>query len=221
MSKLIDLTGQKLGYLTVLNRIRSPTSKRTLWLCKCDCGNETCVEGGNLRSGHTQSCGHCEKYIAVDEKTTKCLLRNGDSFIFDTADLPIVLAHKWSIEDSGYVQTMVHGKHIRLHTQLFPVPVGKVVDHINGDRSDDRRCNLRIASTAENIRNQKLNPRNTTGYKGVSYDRKRKKYSASITFNFKNKFLGYYDNPIDAALAYDRAASLYFGEFARLNFDKR
>lgn len=218
MSKLIDLTGQRLGKLTVLQRAKEASAKRTYWLCKCDCGNETLVEGGNLRSGHTKSCGHCEKYIAADANTTICLLGNGDTFIFDTEDLPVVQSHKWSIENSGYVHSTVSGKHIRLHQQIMKAPDGMVIDHINGDKKDNRKCNLRIASNMENCRNRGLCTRNTTGFKGVSYDSRRKRYSASIMVNYKNKFLGYYDSPQEAALAYDKAASSYFGEFAKLNY---
>ena len=54
--QLIDLTGRKFGRLLVLKR-ENPINKRTLWLCKCDCGKEVVVESYNLRKGHTQSCG--------------------------------------------------------------------------------------------------------------------------------------------------------------------
>lgn len=201
----------------MVRRIRQPNDKRTYWLCECDCGNETLVEGGNLRSGHTKTCGHCEKYEMVDHNTIKCILRNGDSFVFDAEDFPVVKSHKWSVENSGYIHTTVNGKHTRLHNQLLDVPKGMVVDHINGDRRDNRKINLRVASNMENCRNQKLSSRNTSGYKGVSYDSRRKKYAAYIMVNYHNFFLGYYDNPKEAALAYDKAASFYFGEFARLN----
>lgn len=147
-----------------------------------------------------------------------CLLANGDSFLFDAEDFPIVQAHKWSIENSGYVHTTVNGKHIRLHKQIMDIPDGMVIDHINGDKTDNRKSNLRIASNMENCRNQRLCSRNTTGYKGVSFDKRRKQYSAAITVDYKNIFLGYYESPQEAALAYDKAASFYFGEFARPNF---
>ena len=92
------------------------------------------------------------------------------------------------------------------------------MDHINGNRNDNRRSNLRICSAKENTRNQKLRSNNTTGYKGVSYDQRRKKYIASITVDYKSKFLGYFSDPIEAALKYDQAAILLFGEYARPNF---
>ena len=58
--RLIDLTGQRFGRLTVLHRDK-PKNKRTIWLCKCDCGNEVAVEAYNLKTSHTQSCGCLQK----------------------------------------------------------------------------------------------------------------------------------------------------------------
>ena len=189
-----------------------------MWLCKCSCGNTTVAEGGNLRSGHTTSCGHCEKYDYLNPETMICILPNKDTFIFDTSDFDFISQHKWSIENSGYVHTTIKGEHIRLHKYLLGYD--GFIDHQNGDRSDNRRSNLRICTNAENVRNQRLSVRNTSGYKGVCFDKRREKFEASITVNFKKKFLGYYDSPVEAAHAYDRAAFLLHGEFARPNFGK-
>lgn len=60
MSRFIDLTGQRFGKLTVLNRVGD---KGSVWHCKCDCGRETTVLGGNLREGKSTSCGHCPNTV--------------------------------------------------------------------------------------------------------------------------------------------------------------
>lgn len=69
MGKLIDISGQRFGMLVVFNREES-INKRTMWLCRCDCGNEVVVESYNLRSGHTQSCG-CYQKKATSTANTK------------------------------------------------------------------------------------------------------------------------------------------------------
>lgn len=214
--RLIDLAGHQFGDLTALSKAES-SKGHTRWKCRCRCGNVVIVDSGNLRSGHTQSCSHCERYHFIDEDTVRCDLPNGDYFLIDATDYPEVSEHRWSLDEQGYMHTTIQGKHIKLHCYLL-ASKGSTVDHINGNRNDDRRSNLRICSTMGNSRNQRLRFTNTTGYKGVSYDQRRKKYVASITANYKTKFLGYFSDPIEAAMKYDQAACLLFGEYARPNF---
>jgi hypothetical protein len=91
----------------------------------------------------------------------------------------------------------------------------EIVDHINGNTLDNRKCNLRICTNAENLRNQKRSKRNKTGYKGVSFDKNRKKYKACIRVNGIGIFLGRFNNPIVAYEAYCEASKKYHGEFGR------
>lgn len=71
MSKMIDLTGQRFGRLTVIERVASrPGSTNARWLCKCDCGNETTVLGTTLRRGESTSCGCFRSDYWREEKTT-------------------------------------------------------------------------------------------------------------------------------------------------------
>ncbi len=96
-------------------------------------------------------------------------------------------------------------------------PDGKQVDHINGNPLDNRRENLRICENAENNRNKGLTKASTSGYKGVSLYKRSGTWRAYIVTNYKQKHLGTFDNPIDAAKAYNVAAIKFHGEFARLN----
>ena len=92
------------------------------------------------------------------------------------------------------------------------------VDHISGLPTDNRRRNLRICKPQDNIKNRKLNANNSTGYKGVSFHRKLKKYMAGICAgNGKTVYLGCYPTAREAAQVYDKAALLLHGEFARTN----
>jgi hypothetical protein len=65
--RLVDLTGQKFGYLLVLNRAENKIRGRPRWLCRCDCGNAKCIDAGNLRSGASRSCG-CRESLGVPPK---------------------------------------------------------------------------------------------------------------------------------------------------------
>lgn len=123
----------------------------------------------------------------------------------------------WSISPTGYVW---HARSCTyVHRKIMNPPAGIEVDHINGNPLDNRRSNLRLATRAQNTRNRKKPIRGVTSqYKGVTWDKSRNKWLAAIGFSGRRINLGRFVLEIDAALAYDRAAIRYFGEFARLNF---
>lgn len=92
------------------------------------------------------------------------------------------------------------------------------IDHINGDKSDNRIGNLRLATHAQNLQNRGPFRRNVSGYKGVSFNRRSGKFLAAFRHNGEKYDLGYFDNGEEAARAYDAAVSRVHGEFAYLNF---
>jgi hypothetical protein len=107
---------------------------------------------------------------------------------------------------------------ISLHRQLLGVLGSVQVDHINGDTLDNRRDNLRLASSTENGSNRSLNRNSTSGYKGVTWVKARGNWRANIKVNGKPISLGVYDDPVEAARAYDKAAIELHGAFAKPNF---
>ena len=121
-------------------------------------------------------------------------------------------AARHSINSSG------KDKYISMHRSICNTPDGMYTDHINGNIQDNRRENLRVCTKAGNQRNSKKPKNNTSGFKGVSFFRAAKKWMAYIRVNHRRIYLGYFDNPIDAARAYDRAAIELHGQFARTNF---
>jgi hypothetical protein len=107
-----------------------------------------------------------------------------------------------------------------MHREILNAPAGVFVDHKDGDGLDNRKENLRIVTSAQNQQNRrKISRKTTSKYKGVYFRRENKKYCALICCKGKRMHLGYFDNEIDAAKAYDQAAKKFFGEFARLNFE--
>lgn len=91
----------------------------------------------------------------------------------------------------------------------------ELVDHWNGNTLDNRRGNLRLATFSQNAQNAKLYKTSKTGYKGVHFHKTSGRWRASITKNYKEISLGYFDTPEAAHKAYCDKATELFGEFAR------
>jgi hypothetical protein len=125
-----------------------------------------------------------------------------------------------------HIRVKVNGKSIqrgvRMHRQVLKPPYGKVTDHINHNRLDNRIENLRIATPLQNSWNMLKQNRNCTSkYKGVIWVKGKKKWRAKLTFKGRPVFIGYFDDERAAAQAYDTRAKELFGEFAALNFPAR
>lgn len=89
------------------------------------------------------------------------------------------------------------------------------IDHKNGIRADNRWENLREATASQNLANARLRSNNTSGFKGVTWDRERKKWVAQIRVRGRHIHVGRYTSPEEAHVAYMRAATHHFGEYAR------
>lgn len=123
-----------------------------------------------------------------------------------------------SDRNNGYYWCFRDGKKstIRVHAILCC----SGCDHINGNKSDNRMCNLRKASSSQNSYNRGATKRNTTGYKGVQFDKKTNSFMVQLRYNNHLLYLGNFETAEDAAKQYDRAAIKYFGEFAWTNFNR-
>lgn len=108
-------------------------------------------------------------------------------------------------------------KPIPMHRVILNAPDGLEVDHRDGNGLNNQRDNLRLATHAKNKCNARLQVNSTSGYKGVSWHKKTKKWQSRITSDGKLIYLGIFDTAIDAARAYDAAALRYHGEYARIN----
>jgi len=139
--------------------------------------------------------------------------------LIDSCDYELFRSHNnWTLTDDNrghlYVRTSDRSA-LFLHKLILGVSSDQV-DHIDGNTLDNRRKNLRVATASQNSRN-KISVCGTSQYKGVSWVESRQRWIACICVNHANKTLGYFKNEQAAALAYNNAASRYFGEFARLN----
>jgi hypothetical protein len=107
----------------------------------------------------------------------------------------------------------------QLHRVIMDALPNQMVDHINGNGLDNRRCNLRLATVLQNNVNRRSRPGSTSKYVGVHWCSDRGKWMAAIgSDNGRKKNLGRYLDEVEAAKAYDKAAFAMYGEFANLNF---
>ncbi|RYE96053.1 MAG: hypothetical protein EOO77_41705 [Oxalobacteraceae bacterium] len=123
----------------------------------------------------------------------------------------------WFLSGNGYVSTRSGGRTMTMHRIIMGNPQGLDVDHINGNRLDNTRVNLRAVTRQQNMMNMGPRSNKASRFKGVGLH-KVGRWNARITVDGKNLHLGMFDHEEDAARAYDAAAIIHYGQFARLNF---
>ena len=129
--------------------------------------------------------------------------------LIDLDDVDKARSYKWGI-NKGYAQS---SKGILLHRLIMAPDNDMVVDHINHDRLDNRKENLRICSTRQNTMNQDVSKNNTSGITGVGWDKSSNKWIAYIKVNYRQITLGRFSNIDDAIEARRNAEIEYFGEY--------
>ena|SRR3990167_6595245 len=154
-------------------------------------------------------------------------LTKGKTALINDGDFGQLNKFRWYCNHYGYAVRekyfgMMNGKRKRscvwMHREILKTPNGLFTDHINGDRLDNRRENLRMATNQQNKANEGLRKTNTSGYKGVTWDKDREKWMAQIMFGGKHIWIAHCKTRQEAAKKYDQAAINYFGSFAKLNF---
>lgn len=152
----------------------------------------------------------------------KIPLPHGKVAVVDAKDFKCLSQFKWYYSMDGYAirnVQLANGKRVmsRMHKEILKPEDGLFTDHINGDGLDNRRCNLRECTHGQNQMNQKLPKNNTSGYKGVSWNKRCKKWQVRIYVEGKETHLGYFKDIVEAAKVYDKAALRHYGEFALTN----
>ena len=234
MSNFIDLTGQVFDKLKVIERIENhiyPSGLHEVrWKCECECGNIIIASSHNLRKGATKSCGclreKCLKEFKGQTKGYKKLnsydlsgdfgigyTAKGEEFYFDLEDYNKIKDYTWYCQ-YGYIKSGIENKKILLHRLVMCPPDDMFVDHINHNRFDNRKKNLRIVTQLQNSWNSPKKKNNTSGYSGVYYIKSKKKWKALIGVNKKKIDLGIFENKEDAIKARKEAEEKYYGEYS-------
>lgn len=135
---------------------------------------------------------------------------------------------KFGVDSCGYKTVSISGKNrtSRVHKLVSDIFLEKngydqIVDHINGDKLDNRASNLRFCSRESNYWNQNKRSKCSSKYKGVHYFKLKGGFYSEICKNKKRTYLGYFKDELEAARAYDTAAKELFGEYAKLNFNDK
>lgn len=204
------------------------------------------VEGCTNEAVHLGYCwrhyGHIRKYGEIRGNPCKTMfspnvyeidLKNNIAYIYfndllgnqlkekaliDLEDLEKVKEHKWYLAQWGYVKTKWKLNIFLHHFVLSITPEkGVEVDHINQNKLDHRKINLRMATHNQNAHNRGVRADNKSGFKGVFYWKSTGRWRAFINKDSKRKYLGFFDTKEEAALAYNQAALTLHGNFACLN----
>lgn len=167
-------------------------------------------------------------------------LPGGAFALVDADDFDRISAHRWHLKRKRSQPGRVYAQRtvrvgsgasatktaVVMHREVMRAEPGEVIDHVSGDTLDNRKANLRRTDSRGNCTNvTRSKNQKRGGYKGVAWNPTAGKWQAQICAgelrpNGKRKqiYLGVYEDPLDAALAYDAAARRYFGEFAACNF---
>jgi len=124
----------------------------------------------------------------------------GIKILVDDDDYEVLKDFKYHITYKGYAcrSKWSPKKNIYIHREILGAKKGEQIDHINRDKLDNRKCNLRICSQSENSHNRQIMKHNSSGYKGVVWDKPNNKWKGIFTLNGKQVFCGRYVDPKEA-----------------------
>ena len=231
MGKIKDLTGQRFGFLVVTELAPKGTLTRknrsSVWKCLCDCGEFTYVTSNDLKTGNTSSCEQCgnqRKGKAHKKENVYDLtgeygigIATNDpcvKFYFDLEDYEKIKDYAWGFnEKTGYLQARAINdiSKVYIHRVIMsPVPDGMVVDHIDGNKLDNRKNNLRCITQMQNTWNH-------TATKNI-YENQGYAKPYLIQFTKNNVYYRYTADTLEEAIQIrDSKRKDIFGEFARGN----
>lgn len=132
--------------------------------------------------------------------------------LIDDKDYEWISKLRWYLNENGYPRTTRRINRKYMHQLILPN--AKTIDHIDGDKLNNQRDNLRICTQTQNCYNQKLHKNNTSGYRGVTWDKRQNQWIAQIMVNRKAIYLGSFTDLRAAILARKWGEKLYFKEFS-------
>lgn len=199
------------------------------WVCLCDCGTVKPFVGERLKSGNTKSCGCLQTKVRIENNRKYKKKHNhydlsgeygigytdkGEQFTFDLEDYELIYPYSWSMDTQGYIIAncgFLTGKHttVKLQRIVMDAPSNMMVDHINHDKSNNRKSNLRIVTNQQNCWNRSAQTTCSSGVPGVRQFENG--WVARINVDKKEKYLGYFKTFEEAVKARKEAEKKYYG----------
>ena len=195
--KIESMIGTKINNLEIID---SNKERVRMLLCVCSCGNRKWIRCDSVLSGHTKSCGQCitTQYL-FDGDICIGKTSQGKYFYVNAEDYDLIKDYNWQITSHGYVSTSSkNNSNIYMHRLIMQAPKNKQVDHINREKADNRKENLRIVSQQVNSTNISLASNNTSGKTGVHWNRAGGKWCVQITKDGKKYDGGRFNVLLDA-----------------------
>ena len=145
----------------------------------------------------------------------KIQLTKGFVTLVDDEDFELLSQWEWSYK-GGYACKRKQGKNIWMHRLIIETPQGMQTDHIDGDGLNNQRNNLRVCTWSQNQANRGKQKNNTSGYKGVCWDKREKKWRVTICSDGIRYHVGLFVSKTEAARAYNKKAQELHKDFANV-----
>lgn len=226
--------GEKNNRLTVIEILEHDNNGNAYVLCECECGNTKRVRYQHLKSGGVKSCGcllretsseTAKKYLAGNNKLSNVTVEVGTTTFVeltttkelmycDTDDWKKLKDNTWSKSPStGYARTTdSNNKTTDFHRRILECPPGMVRDHINRNKLDNRKRNLRVTTPRVNSINTEIRKDNTSGHKGVSFNNITGRWRSFISINGKCTFFKERDTYEEAVSVREEAERKYYAD---------
>lgn len=247
--RFLNLLGKKFGQITIVEQLpdhyTSGGNKKHKWRGVCDCGRCDNVIGTTsaFTTGKIHRCTYCVR----DDASQRAIDRNkkdntydlsgeygigytskGEEFWFDIEDYDKIKDYCWYKHHDYFEaalpisETNGTKKHVSLHKLIMDdIDNEYYIDHIKTEyKHDNRKLNLRKVSRSQNKQNAKLSSNNTSGVTGVKWHSRDNIWEAYIKVNYKEIYLGRFQNFNDAVAARKEAEEMYFGDFSYDNSQK-
>lgn len=212
--------GEEINNWLILSRVNNTSYGCPLYYCVCKrCGTESLKSYSQMarnKSGKCKSCKPNYSFI-IDGNIAKGVLEDGTPFLIDSNLIDEVSKYYWRVDSKGYIKRGdTNLPKMMLHWFVMGLEAKHKyqVDHINQNKMDNRKENLRMVTCHQNNMNHGITKANKSGYVGVFWYKKNKRWLSKISLNNHNIYLGYTDDLIEGAQMYNVASKFLFGRFA-------